>query len=392
MLVFVLNKHGEPLMPCKQAKVRHLLKQDKAKVVKRKPFTIQLLYGSSGYKQDVTLGIDPGYKMIGFSVVTEKKELISGEAKLDSNVSRRIQLRAGFRKARRSRLWYRKPRFLNRAKPKGWLAPSVQHRLDSHIRLVNKIKELLPITRIIIEVANFDIQKIKNPDISGTEYQRGDLYNYDNIRGYLIAREHGKCQLCGKEKGNNFWQLHHVIPKRKGGANKSNNLALLHKKCHDKLHKQNLGHKLRKNKQYKDATFMNIIRWKLVDKLKAIYTFGYLTHRKLLEQDLEKTHMNDAFIIAGGINQTRVQSFNAFFKRKNNRKLQLNRKGYKPAIRRQRYSIRPHDIVKWNGKIYRALGIQNKGTVLGMTDETKKIFRYVKFIDVVFHQKGLVFE
>ncbi|MFH1521269.1 MAG: RNA-guided endonuclease IscB [Candidatus Micrarchaeota archaeon] len=178
----VLNMRGKPLMPTTPAKARHLLEQDKAKVVSRKPFTIQLKYATGETKQPVTLGIDAGYKTIGFSAVTNKKELLSGELNLRTNIPKLLEQRRSYRKTRRSRLWHRQPRFNNRSKPKGWLAPSIQHKLDSHIRLVEKIKRLLPITEVNVEVANFDIHKIKNPDVQGKEYQQGEQLGFWNVR------------------------------------------------------------------------------------------------------------------------------------------------------------------------------------------------------------------
>jgi len=175
VFVYVLNLRKKPLMPTTPRKARILLKQEKAKVIKRSPFTIQLLYSTGETKQEITLGIDTGYSKIGFSAVTSEKEVISGKVQLLENVSKRIQKRARCRRNRRSCLWYREPRFLNRksSKSKGWLAPSIQHKLNTHVRIVNTIKEILPITKIIVEVAKFDQQKMINPEINGIEYQQG---------------------------------------------------------------------------------------------------------------------------------------------------------------------------------------------------------------------------
>ena len=158
MLAFVINKHGKSLMPCHPAKARILLKEGKAKVVKRKPFIIQLLYGSSGYKQPITLGVDSGYGNIGLSAITEKREVFRAEVKLRDNMVKLNSERRIYRRARRGRkTWHRKPRFLNRKKPEGWLAPSIQHKLDSHLRMIEKVKEILPVTKIVIEVGSDNI-------------------------------------------------------------------------------------------------------------------------------------------------------------------------------------------------------------------------------------------
>jgi len=192
-MVYVISIDGKPLMPTNNAKARILLKNGKAKVKSTKPFTIQLLYITTTYTQPITLGIDPGYQNIGFSAVTDKKELISGTVNLLQGISERLAERAMYRNLRRGRLRYRKCRN-KRKKGKGWLAPSIFHKLDSHIRFVEKLKKILPITKVILEVANFDIQKINNPDISGKEYQEGEQYGFQNTRSYVFFRDDYKCQ------------------------------------------------------------------------------------------------------------------------------------------------------------------------------------------------------
>jgi len=136
----VLNMRGEPLMPTTPAKARHLLEQSKAKVVRRKPFIIQLKYATGETKQQITLGIRGAYKTVGISAITDKRELLSGEVNLRTNIPKLLKQRRNYRRTRRGRLWHRQPRFNNRSKPKGWLAPSIQHKLDSHIRIVDKSK------------------------------------------------------------------------------------------------------------------------------------------------------------------------------------------------------------------------------------------------------------
>ncbi len=142
----MLNKEGKALMPCKPRKGRKLLDQGKAKVVQRTPFTIKLLYGSRGYKQGITLGVDAGYKRIGYSAITASRELIAGELELRNDVKRLLEKRRAYRRERRSRKWYRKPRFDNRGKSEGWLAPSLEHKLQSHIKLIERLKRILPIS------------------------------------------------------------------------------------------------------------------------------------------------------------------------------------------------------------------------------------------------------
>jgi len=228
-------------MPCSPRKARILLKEGKAKVKKNYPLVIQLIQATGEQIQECSLGIDSGYKNVGFSVITDKKEIVAGELILDQKTSERLTEKKMYRRGRRNKLWYRKPRFNNRKKSEGWLPPSVQRKFDTHISLIDKFKKLLPIKNVIVEVGNFDIQKINNPEIEGAEYQQGDMFGYQNMRSFLMARESGKCQLCGKKssKGNGF-HIHHIISISNGGTDSQKNLALLHNKCHNKLHKKSL--------------------------------------------------------------------------------------------------------------------------------------------------------
>jgi len=180
MSVYVLNQRKQPLMPTSNCKARLLLKQNKAKVVNTKPFTIQLLVATGETKQKVKLGIDSGYLNAGFSAITQKRELLVGELKLLKFMKERLLAKARYRKLRRKRLRYRKAKWSNRikSKPNGWLAPSLQHKLDSHIKFIEYLYSILPITECIIEVANFDIQKMNNDIISGVEYQQGNMLGF----------------------------------------------------------------------------------------------------------------------------------------------------------------------------------------------------------------------
>ena len=394
LFVYVISKTGKPLMPCSPAKAKRMLKKGAAHVIRRSPFTIQLNFDCEEKVQEVTLGIDSGAKNIGFSATTNKKELISGTVILDDRMKSRLDDRRMYRKMKRNRLWYRKPRWKNRvsSKKKGWLPPSILRKYQTHLTLINKIKNLLPITEVIIEVGNFDIQKIKNPNIKGKEYQEGDLLGYNNVKSYIFTREKYKCQLCRKLVIGEKTQLHHIIP-RPEGTDKADNLALLHKKCHTKLHEQNLGKKLKKNKQYKEATFMNIIKNKFKKDLDCKLVFGYETFTKRNELNLPKSHINDAFVISGGERQLRTLPFEVTQKRKNNRCLQKNRKGFKPSIRRKRYAIRPKDLVKIKGKLFVVKGIHSYGKCINLVNKLGKIInKSVKKVDWVFHNKTLIWE
>jgi hypothetical protein len=131
-----------------------------------------------------------------------------------------------YRRGRRNKLWYRKPRWANRKKKEGWLPPSTQRRYDTHLKIINQLKAILPVSSVTLEIASFDIQKIENPEIQGTGYQDGDMKGYQNMRSYLMARENGKCQVCGKifDKGNTS-HIHHIIERANRGTNRAKNLV-----------------------------------------------------------------------------------------------------------------------------------------------------------------------
>jgi 5-methylcytosine-specific restriction endonuclease McrA len=295
-------------MPASPAKARHLLDNRQAVVVRRTPFTIQLLYGSSGYKQDIALGIDAGYTTIGFSAVTDNEELIAGELILRNDIKRLLKRRAAYRRTRRIRKWYREPRFNNRGK-KGWLAPSIKHKLDSHIRLIEKLKKILSITRITVEVASFDTQKMQSPEISNIEYQQGELQGYE-VREYLLEKFRRKCVYCGKK--DIPLEIEHIIPKSRGGSDRVSNLTIACSECNQGKGNQTaeeFGHPqihAKAEKSLKATAFMNIVRSRIVGILGCDQTYGHITKHDRIEFDLEKSHVNDAFVIAGGNDQERA--------------------------------------------------------------------------------------
>jgi len=386
-VVYVISIEGKPLMPCTPAKSRKLLKAKRAHVVKLYPFTIKLNFICENKVQEVSLGIDSGYGNVGFSAVTPKKEVMSGTLILDGRTSSRLTERRMYRRIKRSKLRYRKPRFLNRGnKKKGWLPPSVQRRYDAHLTLINLAKAILPISKTNIEIGNFDIAKIENPEISGTEYQEGDLYGYQNMRSYLMAREKGLCQVCKKEftKGSPS-HIHHCKERNDGGSDRAENLAILHKKCHENLHKKGL--KLSAPKSYKQSAFMSIVNNKFKQDMPDVnITFGYITFVERNKLGIEKTHYNDAFVISGGENQERISPITIRQKHRNNRSLQLSRKGYAPAIRKQRYSIQPKDLIWIDGNKYSVQGICGKGKQVKI--ENSKKFLPTKKIEKVYHFGG----
>jgi RRXRR protein/HNH endonuclease len=381
--VYVISKEGPPLMPCSPCKAKKLLKAHKAKVIQLYPFTIQLVFEVENGVQEMTLGIDTGFQNIGFSCITAQNECASGTLVLEGKTSERLTEKAMYRRGRRNKLWYRKPRFRNRKRRKGWLPPSIQRRYDAHLKLIHQMKALMPISSVIIEVAHFDIQKIENPTIGGVGYQKGDLYDYQNRRSYLMAREKGCCQLCKKAFGKgNGSHIHHIMERANGGTDRVKNLAILHKKCHERLHQKGL--KLSSNKTYKESIYMSNIRnkfWNDVKNLKV--TYGYKTFVDRIALGLEKTHYTDAFVIAGGSTQERLTPIVIQQKRRNNRTLQLNRKGFAPSIRKRRYNIQPKDLVWIDGKKEIATGVHNHGTRV-IIERTKKSIA-LKKVEKTYH-------
>lgn len=387
----VLNMRGEPLMPTIPAKARHLLEDGKAKVVKRKPFIIQLTIATGETKQEVTLGIDSGYNYIGYSVITEKEELISGEVELRKDVSKKITERRMYRKTRRSKLWYRKPRFDNRKRREGWLPPSLQHKFDSHKRIIKKLKEWFPVTETIIEVATFDQQKMENPEISGVEYQQGELQGY-HVKQYLLEKFDYKCVYCGKE--DIPLEVEHIIPKSRGGSNRVSNLTISCRDCNLKKDNQTAEEfgfsevQKQAKESLKSTAFMNVIRKRLVKEVGAKETFGYITKKGRIDNDLEKSHVNDAFIIAGGTDQKRCKSYKVTQTRRNNRSIQTNRKGFSPSIRKKRYKFQPNDLVRCEGKVVRVKGSHCYGKRVILEDLGSK---NVKKVELITYGKGFVF-
>jgi hypothetical protein len=313
-MVYIKDIDGRSLMPTKRhGKVRWLLKENKAVVINLCPFTIQLTYKSTDHKQPVTLGIDAGAKHIGFSATAEKEELFACETTLRTDIVDLLSTRLQNRRTRRSRLRYRKPRFNNRgsSKKKGWVAPSVKQRIDSHLNEVNEIHKILPITKIVIEVAQFDTQKMKNHDISGSDYQNGEQLGFWNVREYVLFRDGHKCSHCKGKSKDPVLNVHHLESRKTGGDSPSN-LVTLCESCHKAFHKGEIELKKKRGKSLRDAAVMGIMKWKLYEELKSRYdnvsmTFGYITKYNRIKYGIEKSHTSDAFVISRNFNAKRIE-------------------------------------------------------------------------------------
>jgi len=292
----------------RSGKVRRLLKDKKAKAVKRCPFTIQLLYEAENNVQPVTLGVDAGSKHIGISATTKDKVLYEADVELRNDIVDLLSTRRESRRTRRNRKTrYRAPRFDNRisAKKEGWLAPSVRQKVNTHLQVIANVHKLLPIIKVIIEVASFDIQKINDPDIEGTDYQEGDQLNFWNVREYVLFRDNHECQCCHGKSKDKILNVHH-IESRKTGGNSPNNLITLCETCHKGYHAGTvkLPSSIRRGMKFNDATFMGIMRWEVYNHLKDILpdvelTYGYKTKNTRIKAGLSKEHYIDARCISG---------------------------------------------------------------------------------------------
>jgi hypothetical protein len=341
MLVFVLNKHGRPLMPCKPRKARILLKEGKAKIVQHEPFTIQLKYGSWGITQDIKLGIDPGAKHIGVCAKSDKEILFVAEIELRSReVTKNMQNRAMHRVARKrhkrdkrqrrakqagtifTEKQYQFPgyektitaklikpalcKFLNRKNDRH-LTPTANHMLESHKNIVRKIKKILPITEVVLEYCSFDIHKLKNPEVSGIGYQNGTMKGSTNFTDYILTRDKHTCQKCKKKK-NVKLQVHHIRKRSDGGTDVPSNGLTLCEKCHEWTHKNEKNYLwIQKkfgsldNRFFQPTSLLNIImpgftKWLHEEFNQAVsLTFGYENKDKRRKWNLDKRHWIDAF-------------------------------------------------------------------------------------------------
>lgn len=373
-MVYVQDIDGKPMMPTtRHGKVRRLLKANKATVVNLCPFTIRLTYATSGYKQEIVLGVDAGTKHVGLSATTKSKELYSSEVILRSDIVELLSTRRELRRTRRNRLRYRKPRFGNRVKSKhhGWVAPSVRHKVDAHIRVIDNICSTLPISRIIVEIAQFDTQKIKNPDISGNEYQEGDQLGFWNVREYVLARDGHKCQHCKGKSKDPILNVHHIESRKTGGDSPSN-LITLCETCHKEYHKGNIDLKVKRGKSLRDAAVMGIMKWKLYEELKSRYpnvsmTFGYITKYNRIKYGIEKSHTSDAFVISRNFNAKRIerQYLNRLIRRHNRQihKMKILKGGKKKNNQApfEVFGFRLFDKVLYNNEICFIYGRRKSG-------------------------------
>ena len=348
MLVYVQNIAGALLMPTRRlGKVRRMLNSGQAVIVNYEPFTIKLTYQTTNYVQDVTLGVDLGSVHVGLSATTKKQELYASETDLRSKqIKKNLEKKKAARRTRRSQKRYRQSRFNNRvrSKNKGWLAPSMQHRINSTLRIIDNVSKILPIKIYRVEISLFDIQKLSNPDIAGEEYQHGLMLGFANVKAFVRFRDKNTCQQCKGKSGDKKIEVHHIQHRNDGGSNRPDNLVCLCKTCHDNHHHNGLKLKnFSLNKKnaatLRDAAAMNVIKDRILDGLKKMYpdkevkvTFGYITRFNRKKYNILKSHANDAFVISKNFNATPLDYyFKGIQIRRHNRKIHKD-KIYKGGV------------------------------------------------------------
>jgi 5-methylcytosine-specific restriction endonuclease McrA len=351
MIVYVLNCHGKPLMPCKPQRARMLLKEDKAKVITKAPFTIKLSFGSTGYKQPVIAGMDTGSKFIGCAAIANDRVIYQAEVKLRVDVSKKMQQRAMYRRSRRGRKCRHRPaRWLNRAsmRKEGRLAPSIISKIDSHIRERKALESIVPVSKWKVETASFDIHKISNPKVSGKEYQLGKQKGFYNTKAYVLHRDGYRCLSGRKCKHSNKLHVHHIVFKSMGGTDTPSNLITLCETCHADLH-SNVYQLKQKRSMTKHATDIGIIKSQLSKFWDFEAVFGYDTKYKREQLlCLPKTHYYDAVCICTEGANTLVQSNNVYYKRLVSKGDYQQTKGVRSEKRipvAKIFGLRKHDLI-----------------------------------------------
>ena len=309
MYIYVQDKDGRPLMPTMRCgKVRRMLRDGRAVIVSHTPFTVRLTYDATRFTQPVSLGVDAGATHVGLSATTADRELLAAEIELRTDIVGNLAARREARRTRRGKrsIRYRAPRFDNRRRPDGWLAPSVSQKVHSHLKAVDDVCRILPVETITVEVAQFDIQRIKNPDIEGERYQQGAQLGFWNVREYVLWRDGHRCRHCGGKSKDPVLNVHH-IESRKTGGDSPDNLVTLCETCHKAYHRGGIDLKLKRpSPSLRDAATMNIMRWRVYDELKRAHadktvrlTYGYITKDTRIRHGLDKSHAVDARCISG---------------------------------------------------------------------------------------------
>lgn len=383
-MVYVLDINGKPLMPTERhGKVRRLLRDGKAKVVRREPFTIKLLYEpETRVVQDINLGVDTGSSEVGVAAVGHGKTLYATGVTIRNDITKKMDRRRGARRARRVRkLRYRKPRFDNRRNSikSGRFSPTMISKINSHIREIEFVKSILPIKNLILETGTFDPHKLKNPNIRGWGYQKGPNYGFGNSKAACLNRDSYTCQHCKTKKG--ALHAHHIVYRSQGGSDDLENLITLCEQCHKDLHDGKLKEfesklKGKRKGSLKHATQMNSIRKQLLKYYpEAIETFGYIAKENRQTLGWEKSHINDAIVIASAGERVKLPK-EVFIKKhvsKGDYQLTKGVRGEKKIPTGKIHGFRKFDKVKYFGKDYFIKGRMSSGFAILMNIEGEKV-------------------
>ncbi len=307
IVVYVLAPDRTPLMPCPPVIARLLLKDGKAKVIRRTPFTIKLLaQAEESYTQPLTLGVDTGSSVIGSAVADHNGHVLYlSEVAVRHDIAQTMKERAAARRNRRQRKTrYRPARWLNRrnSSKTGRFSPTMRSKIEAHLREIRFVKRLLPIASLVLESGTFDPHALKSPEVLRNKwlYQRGINYGYANTKAYVLTRDTYTCQQCQGKSRDRRLEVHHLVFRSEQGSDEESNLLTLCKTCHDGLHAGEITLKQQGKKKgaLLHATQMNSIRLQLLRRLQAEETWGFVTkeHRQLW--DLPKAHVFDAAVIA----------------------------------------------------------------------------------------------
>ena len=387
-MVYVISKNGKPLMSCANVIARLLLKQGKAKVKRRTPFTIKLLYDTTEYVQELTLGMDTGSSHIGSAVSTNDGKIVYiSDTTIRNDITDKMKQRAKYRRNRRNRKTrYRKARWLNRKNSikSGRFSPTMISKFHSHEREIEFVKSILPITTVVLETATFDTHLMKNPELHNPVYrhwgyQQGNNYGFENTKAKVLNRDSYTCQHCKNKKKDSKLEIHHIIYRSKGGSDEEDNLITLCHTCHVNLHYGKFTLKIngKFKGQLKHATQMNSIRKQLLRLYPdAIETFGYITKANRLSLGINKDHYLDACIIASGGKYIKIMADSLYKKKCIPKGDYQQTKGIRSEQKiptTKIFGFRKFDKVKYFGKEYYIKGRMSTGYAILMDIEGTKV-------------------
>jgi len=391
-LAYVRAKNGSPLMPTSSARARKLLKAGKAKCVLTVPFTIQLLRDTTKNTQSLTHKIDPGATKAGSAVEDDKGNIVYvSEIELRNDIPKKMKRRKGYRRSRRNRnTRYRPVRFDNRknSRREGRLPPTLVSKIAAHEKEIKVVGKLLPITKLVVEVASFDPHALENPAVLEDKslYQKGPNYKFANRKAAVLHRDEYKCQQCKKAKKGAVLHVHHIAYRSEGGSDSMDNLITLCKPCHDGVHDGSVV--LKKRGKAKGvamrATQMNVIVSRLIDKYDPEVTYGYITKENRQALGLPKTHYFDAAAMGHPGAQITFKTNKVLLKRcipKGDYRQSMGVRSERPIPTGKIQGFRKFDKVWYKGRVYFIMGRYSTGYAVLMNIDGEKAMRKIPRLD-----------